>query len=245
MIRLDDVSLSIPVYTNETRQLKRILLRSATGGMLKRESSTITNVKALSGINCVIKRGERVGLLGHNGSGKTTFLKVISGIYTPTKGVITKTIRVDPLIDQSCLTSTELSGYVAAKTYYLMRKNYLKGFEEYLKEVINFSGLGDFIYLPIKTYSLGMIGRLIFTILTSFDHECLALDEGFGAGDTDFRKKAEERTNEFINKTGTLVFASHSKELMKKFCTRGLVFEKGKIMFDGPLSEAFNFYEKI
>ncbi len=245
MIRLDNVSLSIPIYTNETRQLKRILFRSATGGMLKRESSTITYIKALSEINCVIKRGERVGLLGHNGSGKTTFLKVISGIYTPTKGQITKTIRVDPLIDQSFLTSIELSGYVAAKTYFLMRNNHLKGFEQYLEEVINFSGLGDYIYLPIKTYSLGMMGRLIFTILTSFDHECLALDEGFGSGDTDFRKKAEERTNEFIKKTGTLVFASHSKELMKKFCTRGLVFNKGQIMFDGPLSEAFNFYEKV
>ena len=81
-----------------------------------------------------------------------------------------------------------------------MRNNHLKGFEQYLEEVINFSGLGDYIYLPIKTYSLGMMGRLIFTILTSFDHECLALDEGFGSGDTDFRKKAEERTNEFINK---------------------------------------------
>ena len=245
MIKLDNVSLSIPIFTNETRQLKRILLRSATGGILQRESSNITYVNALSKINCVIKRGERVGLLGHNGSGKTSFLKVISGIYIPTTGTIKKTIRVDPLIDQSILTSMELSGYVAAKTYYLMRKSYLKGFDQYLKEVINFSGLGDFIYLPIKTYSLGMMGRLIFTILTSFDHECLALDEGFGSGDTDFRKKAEQRTNEFINNTGTLVFASHSKELMKKFCNRGLVFARGKIIFDGPLSEALYFYEKI
>ena len=116
------------------------------------------------------------------------------------------------------------------------------GFEEYLNEVVDFSGIGDYIYLPIKTYSQGMASRLIFSILTSFDFECLALDEGFGAGDSNFTEKAEARTNEFIDKAGTLIFASHSDALLQRFCKRGLVFEKGSIIFDGPLGDALEFY---
>ena len=117
-----------------------------------------------------------------------------------------------------------------------------KGFEEYLEEVINFSGIGDYIYLPIKTYSTGMASRLNFSILTAFDFECLALDEGLGAGDNDFTEKAQKRANEFIDKAGTLIFASHSDELLKRFCKRGLVFDKGSIVFDGLLDKALNFY---
>ena len=125
-----------------------------------------------------------------------------------------------------------------------MRKNNLEGFEEYLKEVINFSGLGDFIYLPIKTYSSGMASRLNFAILTSFDFECLALDEGFGTGDLNFTEKAEARANEFIHQAGTLIFASHSDDLLRRFCNRGLVFDKGSIIFDGQLENALNFYHE-
>ena len=244
MIRLENLSLDIPIYTNETRQLKRVILRTVTGGALKRESSRVTSIKALSKINCTIKKGERVALIGHNGSGKSTFLKIISGIYLPTSGTIFKNIRVDPIIEKSFLTSVELSGLVAAKSYYLLRNGSTKGFDKYLQEVLDFSGLGEFIYLPIKTYSLGMVGRLIFTILTSFNYECLALDEGFGAGDTEFTLKAAERTKEFIDNAGTLVFASHSIPLLKQFCERGLVFNKGTIVFDGPLIQALKYYEQ-
>lgn len=244
MIKLENVSLDIPIYTNETRQFKRTILRNLTGGILKRESSSISYVQALSGVNCTINKGDRVALIGHNGSGKTTFLKIISDIYFPTKGNLIKTIRVDPLIDRSFLTSIELSGYVAAKSHYLMRKGSIVGFDDYLKKIIDFSGIGEFLYLPIKTYSLGMIGRLIYTILTSFDYECLALDEGFGAGDKEFTIKAEKRTRKFIQNAGTLVFASHSIDLLKKFCDRGLVFNKGKIVFDGSLNKALEYYDQ-
>ena len=244
MIYLDNVSLTIPIFTNETRQLKKALVNSVTGGLLQRESAEVTKINALKSINCTIKNGERIALIGHNGSGKTSFLKVISGIYFPTHGFLRKDLKVFPMINKSFLTSIELSGLVAAKAHYLMVKGSTNGFDDYLEEVQSFSGIGDFIFLPIKTYSQGMVSRLLFTILTSFTHECLALDEGFGTGDNDFFEKAEKKMNDFIDKAGTLVFASHSEELLRRFCDRGLVFEKGNIVFDGTLIDALDFYHE-
>ena len=241
-IYLEDICLSIPIFTNETRQFKKILVNSVTGGLLQRESAEVTRINALKNVNCKIQRGERIALIGHNGSGKTTFLKLISGIYYPTSGLLKKNIRVFPMINKSFLTSNELSGVVAAKAHYLMINGYEDGFDEYLEDIKNFSGIGDYIYLPLKTYSQGMEARLLFTILTSFKHECLALDEGFGTGDSDFYSKAEIKMNSFLNDAGTLIFASHSEELLKRFCTRGLVFERGTIVFDGLLDDALNYY---
>ena len=242
MIKLEEISLSIPIFTNETRQFKKTLIRSVTGGLLQKSSAEVTYIKALDNINCLIDKGDRIALIGHNGSGKTTFLKIISGIYKPSSGNIFKNVKVFPMINKSFLTSSELSGYVAARSYYMMINGSKNGFDQYLEEVVNFSGIGDYIYLPIKTYSQGMASRLNFTILTSFDFECLALDEGFGAGDSNFTEKAEERTNEFIDKAGTLIFASHSDSLLQRFCNRGIVFDKGSITFDGKLDDALDFY---
>ena len=244
MILLENVSLSIPIFTNETRQFKKVLVNSVTGGLLQRESAEITRVNALNSINCRINSGERVALIGHNGSGKTSFLKVISGIYFATSGLLKSNFKIFPMINKSFLTSNELSGVVAAKAHHLMVKGSEKGFEKYLEEVKDFSGIGDYIYLPRKTYSQGMEARLLFTILTSFKHECLALDEGFGTGDNDFYEKAETKMNNFLDETGTLIFASHSEALLKRFCTRGLVFEKGTIVFDGLLDDALNYYHE-
>ena len=103
------------------------------------------------------------------------------------------------MIEKSFISSTDLSGYVAAQAYYLHIKKTERGFKEFIEGVKEFSGIGDFLYLPLKTYSEGMSTRLLFTILTSFNHECLIMDEGFGAGDNLFIDQAEKRMNEFIN----------------------------------------------
>jgi lipopolysaccharide transport system ATP-binding protein len=109
---------------------------------------------------------------------------------------------------------------------------------------VEFCELGDFIHLPMKTYSEGMSARLMFSLLTSGRHECLALDEGFGAGDARFFERAQQRLEKFIESTGTLFLASHSEPLLRQFCKRGLVFDQGKITFDGPLEEAFLYYHE-
>lgn len=241
MIQLEDVSLRIPIATSETRSLKRVLLRSVTGGSLRRLKGG-AEIEALRSVSVTIRHGERVALIGHNGAGKSTFLKLVSGIYQPSSGRLTKQVAVYPMIQKSFITSPELSGLQAVKAHYLLVRGNLRGFESFLESVTDFAGLGDFIHLPVKSYSNGMSARLLFAVLTGFTHECLALDEGLGAGDSDFFDRAQKRLDSFVASAGTLLLASHSDHLLNRFCNRGLVFSEGRIVFDGQLQQALSFY---
>ncbi len=243
-IEIKDLSLSIPIYHLESRSLTKRFAKKViniTGGALD-QSKNRTNIIALNNISLTIMKGERVGLIGHNGSGKSSFLRLISGIYVPTTGNINVLVEVYPMLQKTFLTSSELSGVDACKAHYLLKNHSLIGFESFLNEIIEFSGLGSYISLPIKTYSEGMSARLIFSILTSSPHDCLAIDEGFGTGDADFCDRAEERMKQFMESAATLLLASHSEELLKQFCNRGIVFSHGSIAYDGPLDAALNYY---
>ena len=235
------MGLDIPIHTTETRSLKSSLLRSVTGGQIQRRGSGAI-VRALEDIDLTVHQGGRVALIGHNGAGKTTFLRLISGIYKHTSGFFKAYVPVFPMINKSFITSPELSGLQAIKAYYLLVNSNLSGFDAFLDDVITFSGLGDFIHLPLKTYSQGMESRLLFSILTGVSHDCLAMDEGFGTGDVAFYEKAQERMSNFLCSTGTLLLASHSESLLRRFCRRGLVFDAGRLVFSGPLEDALDFY---
>lgn len=241
VLQLTSLSLDIPVKTQETRYLKSLLIRSVTGGSLNRVANGV-RVSALKDVNCKIYHGERIGLIGHNGAGKSTFLRVISGIYTPTSGSFVSRCKVSPMLQKNFITSMDLSGLQAVKGHYLLANNSLRGFDAFLRDIVEFSGLGDYIHLPLKGYSDGMRARLMFALITSSSHECLAVDEGLGAGDTSFTKKARKRMRQFVESTGTLIMATHSEALMRQFCTRGLVFSEGSIVYDAPLEEALSFY---
>jgi lipopolysaccharide transport system ATP-binding protein len=243
VLELRDVWLRIPVQTTETRSLKKVLIRSVTGGALRAKGSG-AEIEALRGVNLTICHGERVALIGHNGAGKSTFLRLISGIYTPSSGLFHAACPVFPMIQKSFITSPDLSGMQAAKGHYLLLHGNLRGFDAFLEDVIEFSGLGDFIHLPMKGYSEGMSARLLFSMLTASKHDCLALDEGFGAGDARFFERAQHRMEAFIASAGTLLLASHSNDLLRQFCVRGLVFDQGEIVCDAPLEEALSFYHE-
>ena len=243
ILSLKDVWLRIPVNTREAKTLKKAIIKSVTGGTLNR-TKTGTEIEALRGISCNISHGERVALIGHNGAGKSTFLRLISGIYQATSGHFSAACSVFPMIQKSFITGAELSGVQAAKGHYLLMNGHLRGFSNYLDEIIEFSELGEFIHLPMKGYSEGMSARLLFALLTSGTHDCLALDEGFGAGDARFFDRAQKRLEKFIQSAGTLILASHSDHLLRQFCQRGLVFSHGQIVFDGPLNESLAFYHE-
>ena len=243
-LRLHQVRLDIPVATTETRSLKASLIRSVTGGRLSRRGGGAV-VTALEDVNCTVHEGERVALIGHNGAGKSTFLRLISGVYQHSAGLFEVNVKVHPMIHKSFVTSPELSGLQAIKAHYLMMNGNLLGFNEFRDDVIQFSGLGDYVRLPVKTYSQGMAARLIFAVLTGTNHDCLAMDEGFGAGDSSFYEKAQDRLDSFLASAGTLFLASHSDILLKRFCRRGLVFQEGRIVFDGALNDALGFYHHL
>lgn len=225
-----------------SRSIKSALVGGLTGGLLSRSRKGDIAVRALDGLTFTIRRGERVALLGHNGAGKSTLLRLISDVYRPSRGRIRRHGMVVPLINKSVWVDTDLSGRHAAKAHYLLNRNTIDGFEEFLAELVSFTQLADFIHLPLRTYSDGMRTRLQFGLLTAFRHEALALDEGIGAGDQWFLSRAEERLSQFLGEVGTLILASHSNQLLATFCSRGIVLQHGRITFDGPIDEAVASY---
>ena len=240
MIKLEEISISFTPF-------KRVKL---TDFLLGKKNNGNTDIEkpftALSKINLKVKEGDRIALIGENGSGKSTLLRIIAGIYKETLGEINKGMRVKCLLDKSFIVSTDLPGVYAAKAEYLMYYGNFEGFNEFLEEIIEFSGLGEFIYKPMSTYSEGMRIRLLFSILTSpfFKYECLALDEAIGTADREFTEKAAKRFKSFIAQSKSLVMASHSSELLKDFCTHGIVLKNGRFLYEGTIDDALNFYEK-
>ena len=242
-IILKEATLRIPIFSSNNQSIKNKILTSFSGGRISVENK-IKNVLALNSISCKLYGGEKIALIGHNGAGKTSFIRTISGIYNLTSGTIERKVDVYPMIEKSFIVEEELTGFDSAKAHYLIMNNSLEGFEEFLEYIIEFSGIGEYLYLPLKTYSEGMASRLTFSLLTFHKHDCLALDETIGTGDQNFYKKAQKRLNEYLTSNGMLILSSHSSALLRRFCERGLVFSSGSIIFDGKLDDALKFYDE-
>lgn len=235
--------LDIPLHGSDVRTLKRALLSGLTGGRLAASKRSVT-VKALDRITLEIQHGDRLGLIGHNGAGKSTFLRLMCGILRPRDGALQLPKPFTPLIDKSFLVEPQLSGVHALKAHYLMHRRSMQGFDDYVSDVSAFSELGDFLELPLDAYSEGMKTRLLFAIHTYFTHDLLALDEGIGAGDRSFLQKARQRMEHFLSRSGTLLLATHSEEMLQNFCNKILVFEKGRLVFNGSVPDGLAYYRE-
>ena len=231
-INADNLTVDFPIFTSPHRSLKKSLLKIATGGRISSDAGGAVIVRALDGISFELREGDRLGLTGHNGSGKSTLLRVLAGVYEPTGGSLSVCGRVASLLDISIGMDPEASG---------LENIFLRGvllglskadIQKRTEEIIDFSGLGDFIDLPIRTYSSGMTMRLAFSIATSVEADILLMDEWLSVGDADFVKKAEDRLKALVNKTPILVMASHSPEILKEVCTKVMRLEKGKICLE-------------
>lgn len=229
-IKLNNVSLEYPLYNIENTSIKQNLLRIATGGRIALNSRKKTVIEALSDINLDIRNGERIGILGHNGAGKSTLLRCIAGIYKPTSGNIEHDGTVSALIEIGAGMEPELSGYDNIKRMLHIHGTQCKNQKTINKKIADFSELHDFLSLPVRTYSSGMLMRLMFSIATIEAPDILVMDEFFSVGDEYFQKKAEDRMRNHIDKTPILIFASHSKALLSKFCTHFLTLENGKVV---------------
>lgn len=240
-IELDKVSLVYPVYGADARSLKTTILQFATGGRIDRDSSKIS-VEALKEISLKLEKGDRLGLVGHNGAGKSTLLKVLAQIYEPTKGRVHIQGRVNSLFDIMIGMDQELNGYenIILRCLILgLSKNEAKKIVPHVEE---FAELGDFMKMPIKTYSSGMRIRLAFGIIVNVFAEILLIDEIVNVGDARFMKKAKEHMQNLVRASDIMVLSTHDTQLMREFCTKGLWLEQGKIKCIGPLEEVLSSY---
>jgi lipopolysaccharide transport system ATP-binding protein len=227
-ISAEGICVEFPIWNPSHRSLKNAVLRATTGGRLARESSTRVVVQALSDLSFEFARGDRIGLVGNNGSGKTTLLRVLSGIYEPVRGRLEVSGRVSSLLDLSLGMDHEATGLEN-----IVLRGVLMGLppvaiQEKVSEIAEFSELGDYLSMPIRTYSSGMLLRLAFAVSTSVAPEILLLDEWLSVGDAGFRDKAERRLLELIESSAIMVLASHDESLIRRFCSRMLRLEHGR-----------------
>tara|TARA_B110000438_G_scaffold228287_1_gene222831 strand:- start:165 stop:908 length:744 start_codon:yes stop_codon:yes gene_type:complete len=238
VITLENIVLDYP------RKKKGIgMFREYLTGRVKRRARKDRWLRALNGIDLSINTGEVVGLIGPNGSGKSTLLRVIAGIYAPDEGKIRTKGRPTLLAGVGTGFQQDLTGRENIKltaSIYGLSKKETAAIEE---PVIDFSGIRDFIDDPIRTYSSGMKARLGFAIISSLNPKILLLDEVMSVGDHEFRKKSRARIEELVQGEATVVIVSHSKSILKSMCSKVYGIEKGKIVTDGDLESAFEFYE--
>ena len=241
-LQLTGVTVDFPVYSADSRSLKNDLLRKSTGGRIGRSAGNRLSVRALEDVNLALGRGDRIGLIGANGSGKTTLLRVLAGIYQPTRGRVRRRGRVASLFNISLGIDPSATGYENI----MMRGMFLglapAEVRERTDEIAAFTELGDYLAMPVHTYSDGMKLRLAFAVCTCIEPEILLMDEWIGVGDAAFVKKAEGRLKGFVARAGILVLASHNPALLERTCATGMLLDSGRVRAFGPIAEVLRGY---
>lgn len=241
-ILLNNVSVDIPIFNSQGRSLKKTIMGMATGGRIGLTESGRTVVRSLDHLNLEIKSHERVGLIGHNGAGKSTLLRVLSSVYEPAEGVAKIKGSIGSLIDISLGIDLEATGleniYLRSALLGIPKKNV----DKELNSLVEFTELGDFINMPVRTYSTGMHMRLAFAVSTMISPDILLMDEWLSVGDQSFQEKAENRLNRLIERTNILVIATHSRRLIERCCTRVLWLEHGRLKMDGSPEQVCPLY---
>ena len=242
-IQIDHVSVQFPIY-NADRSLKTRLMHMTTGGHIGRDAGNRVIVEALTDVTLTFEHGDRVALIGHNGAGKTTLLRVLAGIYEPVRGSISREGSAVPLFDIALGMNPEATGFenITLRGRFLGLST--KQIRSRLDEITEFTELGDYLAMPVRTYSSGMMLRLAFAISTSIEPEIMLMDEWIGVGDAAFLAKATQRLNDFIGRAGILVVASHSTTLLEANCNKGVLMHAGKVEAFGPIGDILRTYER-
>jgi ABC-2 type transport system ATP-binding protein/lipopolysaccharide transport system ATP-binding protein len=242
-IDLVDVSVDFPIYTAQTRSIRSDLMRRI-GGRIEHDTHRHTTVvQALRNVSLSLRPGDRLGLIGPNGAGKSTLLRVMSGVYEPPRGYARVEGKVSALVDITLGFDSELSGYDNIIMRSVVLGATIAEARERAQEIADFSDLGEFLSLPIRTYSAGMVTRLAFAISTAVQPDILLLDEVVSAGDSNFSKKARERTLKMVEGASILVLAIHDLTMLRQFCDRVAVLRAGEIVDIGPIEEVLERYE--
>lgn len=245
VIRLEGVSVLFPIYQAGSRSLKKRILFQGSRGNIGRDAKDHIVVAALRDISVSIAVGDRVALIGSNGAGKTTLLRTMAGIYEPVEGEVRTRGRISPMLDINLGIDVDLNGYDNIRLRAALLGLSTAEIERRLPEIAEFTELGDYLDMPVRTYSAGMMLRLSFAAATCFQPEILLVDESILTGDARFLAKAEARIQSFIQQTSALVLASHSLELTKRWCNKGLWLEQGRVRTWGPIEDVVEEYRKF
>ncbi|RBP50999.1 ABC transporter ATP-binding protein [Arenicella xantha] len=241
-LRLDDVSLALPIYDTVHRSItKTITDNIPIGGKIRVDARRKSSILALDRVSLSFKRGDRVALLGHNGAGKTSLLKVLAGFYEPTSGSRHVNGKVSALLELVAGMDLNITGYENIQlcgTLHGMRRQQIVDRTESIAE---FSELGSYLDLPVRLYSQGMILRLAFSICTSIESDILLLDEWVGAGDKAFIDRAKNRLSEMVNRSSILVLATHSHDVAKNLCNKAMFLEHGRVIQTGNIDDVIEF----
>ena len=232
----EGLAVEFPLYHMGARSLKKRLLAS-TPLRLKQDESNRVVVAALRDLSFRIGRGERVALVGHNGAGKTTLLRTLAGVYEPVAGRLEVQGSVGSLIDPGAGMDQQSTGRENILLRALFRGMSDAEGAEMAEEIGAFSGLGEFLDMPVRTYSAGMQVRLSFAMATAMAPEVLLMDEWFLAGDADFMDRAKGRLERLVADADILVLASHNMEVVRTWCTRAIRLDSGRIVADGPVGD--------
>ena len=241
-ISLKQASVVLPIFNSSSRSITNTLVSAATGGALTAQKGGHVSIEALKNLDLDIVAGDRIGIIGHNGSGKSTLLRLLTGIYEPSSGSIQRSGSISSLVDISLGINPESTGreniFLRGKLLGLSKKE----IDAKIEEIIEFSELGDYINLPVRIYSSGMLLRLAFAVSTSITADILIMDEWLSVGDGSFGERASKRLQDLVDNSEILVIASHNKSLIEQTCNKVVWLEHGVIKKTGPVSEITSEY---
>jgi len=234
-ILAEKICVEFPIFENSHRSLKNTMMNLTTGGRIGVGAGMHPVVRALNELDFDIREGDRVGLVGHNGSGKTTLLRMLSGVYAPVRGRLQIKGRIASLLDVSTGMDPDATGFENIYLRGIMDGLVPSAIRSKTDEIAEFTGLGEYLNLPVRTYSSGMMLRLAFAISTSVEADILIMDEWLSVGDAEFSQKAADRLDALVDRASILVVASHSPKLVARVCNRRIHLEHGVILSDERL----------
>ena len=246
-VRLTNINARIPIYGAHGLRLIKLpsFSRSKVGTNTASQSGGVMVMHALKNLSLDLAEGDRVCLIGHNGAGKTTLLRLVAGIYPTTTGSVEVTGKVFALLGGSIALNSDATGYENIRLIANLYDWPPEEYDAHVRDIEEFTELGDYLSLPTRVYSAGMHSRLAFALATTLAPDILLIDEGIGAGDAQFQKKAQARVQQFVSRARIIMLASHSLDLCRALCSKALVLSKGEAVFFGEIEEGFKVYASL
>ena len=243
-ITLQNVRLDLPIFDVSAQSLKKRVLRMGRRNRIAEDNTGVVVVHAIDDLSLQLQSGDRLGLVGHNGAGKSTLLRVMAGIYSPSSGLVEVHGKSVPLLDIALGMDDQSTGRQNIRLRGLLLGMTDAEIKAKTEDIAEFTELGDYLDLPLRTYSSGMRVRLAFAISTAVEADILLLDEVLGVGDASFQEKANKRLHDLHARAEIVVLAIHSSDAIRKTCNKALWMERGKVKMSGDVNAVLQAYEQ-